>query len=76
MTPSPEPELLASSSPPPGLEMSAREFVNESEFQSHVLNAIYNASEPQELIFTDVKSSWGESLVDLINETADGLSTR
>ncbi|KAJ5878487.1 hypothetical protein N7455_001952 [Penicillium solitum] len=56
--------------------MSAQEFVDESEFQSHVLDAICKASEPQESIFTDVKSSWGESVVNLINETADGRSTR
>lgn len=66
----------ANFSPPPGLEMSAQEFVDESEFQSHVLDAICKASEPQESIFTDVKSSWGESVVNLINETADGRSTR
>ncbi|KAJ5695143.1 hypothetical protein N7536_005555 [Penicillium majusculum] len=56
--------------------MSAQEFVDESEFQSHVLDANCKASEPQESIFTDVKSSWGESVVNLINETADGRSTR
>ncbi|KAJ5501125.1 hypothetical protein N7527_012246 [Penicillium freii] len=59
MTSSLEPDLLANSSPPPGTGMSAREFVDKSEFQSHVLNAICNASEPQELISTDVKSLGG-----------------
>lgn len=71
MTPPPEPDLLS-----PGVGMSATGFVDELKFQEYVLDTIRNASEPQELIFTHVKSSWGECIVDLINETADGLSTR
>ncbi|KAJ6150362.1 hypothetical protein N7471_001561 [Penicillium samsonianum] len=74
-----EPELRANLSPPPSPEMSsscAKKFVDQSDFESHILNAIRSASEPQVLVFTDVSSSWGERIVDLINETSDGHSTR
>ncbi|CAP79912.1 Pc12g02850 [Penicillium rubens Wisconsin 54-1255] len=67
------------SSPPlsPGMSStSATEFVDQSDFEYHVLKEIRSASESQVLVFTDINPSWGEQIVDLINETDDGYSTR
>ena len=55
---------------------SASQFVDQSDFEAHVRDAIQHASTPQVLVFTNVSSSWGQAVVDSINETDDGLSTR
>jgi hypothetical protein len=74
-----EPDSPANSCPPlsPGMtSTSATEFLDQSDFKDEVLKTIQSASEPQVLVFTDVDSLWGEKIVDLINETNDGFSTR
>ncbi|KAJ5822971.1 hypothetical protein N7447_005311 [Penicillium robsamsonii] len=74
-----EPDSPVKSSPPlfPGMSStSATEFVDQTDFEYHVLKEIRSASESQVLVFTDVNSSWGERIVDLINETDDGYSIR
>ncbi|KAJ5923059.1 hypothetical protein N7516_010762 [Penicillium verrucosum] len=55
---------------------SAAEFVDQSDFEYHVLKAIRSASESEVLVFTDINPLWGEGIVDLINKTDDGCSTR
>ncbi|KAJ9488607.1 hypothetical protein VN97_g4701 [Penicillium thymicola] len=74
-----EPDSPVNSSPPlsPGMSStSATEFVDQSDFEYHVLQAIRSASESQVLVFTDIDPLWGERIVDLINETNNGYSTR
>ncbi|KAJ5436213.1 hypothetical protein N7445_007098 [Penicillium cf. griseofulvum] len=73
-----EPDSPVTSSPlsPAMTSTSAKAFLNQSDFEHHILKTIHNASEPQILVFTDIKPSWGQQVVDLINETDDGCSTR
>lgn len=55
---------------------STTEFVDQSDFEYHVLKAIRSSSECQVLVFTDINPLWGEGIVDLINKTDDGCCTR
>ncbi|CAG8891849.1 unnamed protein product [Penicillium egyptiacum] len=75
----PKPNLSPSVSPEPSPTMittCANKFVDQSDFEFHVCDAIQRASNPQVLVFTNVSRSWGEQIVESINQTRDGYSTR
>ncbi|KAJ9238589.1 hypothetical protein DTO169E5_4789 [Paecilomyces variotii] len=48
---------------------STKQFDNQSDFKDYILSSLYQVKEYHEFVFIDVPSSWGEAVLQLIDES-------
>ncbi|KAJ9203610.1 hypothetical protein DTO164E3_2532 [Paecilomyces variotii] len=63
---------LSTSTSKPGSSItvtSTNQFDNQSDFKDYILSSLYQVKEYHEFVFIDVPSSWGEAVLQLIDES-------